>query len=83
MALINRKEIKTVSPADLYIKLAELEKELMKYNAQIAMGTIPKNPGIVSETKKAIAKIKTLLHEKEIKTEKFVEEKKKDDRRLS
>jgi len=65
MALINKKEIKNLSIADLKNKLLELEKQLMKHNAQIAIGTVPKSPGLVKETKKSIAKIKTILHQKE------------------
>lgn len=79
MTLLNKKELKTLSPVDLRTKLVELEKELMKHNAQIAIGIIPKSPGMVKETKKAIAKIKTILKQKEDIQEKVVEEKKKDD----
>jgi large subunit ribosomal protein L29 len=66
MAVINKKELKSLTPEDLNNKMLELRKELMKQNAQIAIGTIPKSPGLVKGTKKAIAKIKTLLREKEI-----------------
>jgi len=79
MALINKKELKTINTLDLKNKLVELEKELMKHNAQIAIGTIPKSPGLVKETKKTIAKIKTVLKERENKKENITEENKKDD----
>ena len=65
MALINKKEINNLSVADLKNKLVEIKKQLMKHNAQIAIGIVPKSPGLVKETKKAIAKIKTILHQKE------------------
>ena len=81
MALIHNRELRSINTQDLENKLVELEKELMKYNAQIAIGTIPKSPGLVKETKKTIAKIKTILREREknIQKEQRVEEKKKHD----
>ena len=41
-------------------KLRELSKELIKINAQIAMGTVPENPGKIKEIKRTIARIKTM-----------------------
>ena len=79
MTLINKKELRTINISDLKNKLIELERELMKYNAQIAIGTVPKSPGLVKDTKKAIAKIKTILKEKEDQKKQVVEEKKKHD----
>lgn len=58
------KELRTFSKEDLLIRLKELKKELIKHNAQIATGTIPKNPGQVKQTKKTIAKIMTILNRK-------------------
>jgi len=49
-------------------RIKELEKELMKLNAQVATGTNPKSPGQIKKIKKTIARIKTVLHEKEINT---------------
>ena len=46
-------------------KLDELYKELMKDNAQVATGTIPKNPSKINVAKKTIAKIKTIMKQKE------------------
>jgi len=60
------KELKTLGKEELTNKLGELQKELMKDNAQIATGTVPKNPGKVKVTKKTIAKIKTLLAQTEV-----------------
>ena len=77
MALIHKKELRTTNEQDLKSKLVELKKELMKHNAQIAIGTIPKSPGLVKETKKTIAKINTLL--KELEQKKNKEEKIKHD----
>ena len=51
------KELRTLSKEDLSIKLKELQKDLIKHNAQIATGTIPKSPGQVKQAKKTIARI--------------------------
>ncbi len=58
------KEIRSMSEEDLKAKLEELKKELVKANAQISTGTIPKSPGQVKQVKKSIAKILTILKEK-------------------
>jgi len=49
---------------DTSIKLADLKKELMKINSQIATGTVPKSPGKVREIKRTIAKILSINNEK-------------------
>jgi len=58
------KELMLMSELELENKLVELRKELMKANSQIAIGTIPKNPGRVKEMKRTIAKILTVRKEK-------------------
>ena len=58
------KELRTMSDPDLENKALELNKELMKINSQIAIGTIPKSPAKVREIKKTIAKILTIKIEK-------------------
>ena len=58
------KELRVMNELDLENKTIELKKELMKINSQIAIGTIPKNPGKVREMKRTIAKILTIKHEK-------------------
>lgn len=55
------KELKTMPVAELKEKLAQLKLELTKERAQIATGTVPKNPGKVKVTRKTIARIETLL----------------------
>lgn len=55
------KELKAMTVADLKDKLLELKKELMKENAQVAIGTVPKNPRKLRLAKKTIAKINTIL----------------------
>ncbi len=66
MAKLKYKELKNLTPDDLKNKLLELKKELMKDNAQIARGTTPKSAGKIRTTKKDIARISTVLREKEL-----------------
>ena len=60
MAIIKINELKQMEQKLLQSKLNDLKKELMKVNAQIAMGTVPENPGRIKEIKKTIARIKNL-----------------------
>ena len=56
------KMFKGMGKQELKSKLSELELEMIKLNAQVATGTALKNPGQVRDTKKNIARIKTLLN---------------------
>ena len=58
------KELRLLNEFDLENKMVELKKELIKINSQIAIGTVPKNPGKVREIKRTIAKILTIKKEK-------------------
>jgi len=57
------KDLRGMQKEELLVKLAELRKELVKQNAQIATGTTPKSPGQVKQIKKTIAKILTITHQ--------------------
>ncbi|MBS3176152.1 50S ribosomal protein L29 [Candidatus Woesearchaeota archaeon] len=59
------KELKALNEQDMQNKLQELYTTLMKDNAQVASGTTPKNPGQLKQTKKTIARINTLLKQRE------------------
>jgi len=59
------KEIKGMSIEELKSKREEVLKDLMKENAQVAIGTVPKNPGKLKNAKKLVARINMLLAEKE------------------
>jgi large subunit ribosomal protein L29 len=63
---MKHKELKNLNKEELHKKLDELKKELMKDNAQVATGTIPKNPGKIYNARKTIARINTLLAQKEV-----------------
>ncbi|MEM3154696.1 MAG: 50S ribosomal protein L29 [Candidatus Woesearchaeota archaeon] len=58
------KELRALGETELKQKMDELRKELMKDNAQVATGTIPKNPGKLRLAKKTIARIHTILAQK-------------------
>jgi len=60
MAIIRKKEMKNINEKELAEKLKGLQEELVKIRAQIAMGTLPQNPGRIKEIRKTIARIKTL-----------------------
>ena len=60
------KEIRTLSDDALKSRIAELRKDLMKSNAQVAIGTIPKNPGAIRKSKRMIARILTILNERRL-----------------
>lgn len=61
------KELRKLDEKTMKVRLEEIEKELMKLNAQVATGTSPENPGKIRSLRKTIAKILTLLNEKKLK----------------
>ncbi len=61
---IKNKDIRKMSTVELNNKLLELKKDLIKINAQIAAGTVPENPGNVTNVKKTVARIMTIMTEK-------------------
>ena len=72
------KELKAMSKDEIKSKMKELNMELIKFNSQVATGTIPKNPGQLRQTKKTIAKIKQIMsmpEEKKAPAKKEIKEK--------
>jgi large subunit ribosomal protein L29 len=59
------KELRALSEKDLNAKIEELKKELIKDNAQVAVGTNPKSPAKIRNQKKNISRILTILKEKQ------------------
>ena len=53
------KDLTKMSKEDVAKKLSELKNELMKLNAQIAVGTTPKNTKQVRDIKRTLAQIET------------------------
>jgi ribosomal protein L29 len=54
------KDMKKLPKDELDKKLQELKTELMKLNAQIAVGTTPKNTKQIRDMKRTLAKVETL-----------------------
>ncbi len=61
---MKKKELNQMPQEELAIKLNELRKELMKSKAQVATGTVPKNPGQIREMKRNVARILTIRRNK-------------------
>ena len=61
------KEIRGMDQGMADDKITELKKELVKMNAQVAIGTAIKNPGQIRNIKKTLARIITIGHEKKAK----------------
>ena len=60
MAIIKKNEMKSMDDKSILEKVSELRGELIRINAQIAMGTLPENPGRIKEIRKTIARLKTI-----------------------
>lgn len=58
------KEIIVMDKNVLNEKMLELKKELVKMNAQVAIGTALKNPGQLRKIKKTLARILTISNQK-------------------
>jgi ribosomal protein L29 len=73
------KELAKLQKEELDKKLTELKTELMKLNAQVAIGTTPKSTKMIRELKKNIARFETLRMQqfKENMAELNVDKKKK------
>ena len=60
MAIIRKQELKQLTESHIDSKLKELNKELMKLNAQRAAGTAIENPGKIKELRRTIARLHTI-----------------------
>lgn len=72
MSIIKKSEYKTMTPKAMQDKLAELRKELLKLNAQIAIGTTPENSGKIREIKRTISRLYAHINIKHIGGDKKV-----------
>ena len=61
------KELRALGDSELKAKIIELSKEMIKINAQVATGTVPKNPYQIKNSKRTIARIHTIQREKELR----------------
>lgn len=62
------KEFRVLSVEEIKNRMVEMKKELMKENVHIASGTAPSNPGRIKQAKKNLARLLTILKQKEVKT---------------
>lgn len=60
------KEFRNLGIEEIHTRIREFKKELMKDNVHIFSGTAAANPGKVRHTKKNIARLLTILKEKEV-----------------
>ncbi len=66
--LMKAKEIRDLNASEMEQKIAGLKEELFNLRFQIATGQL-ENPMRIREVKKAIARIKTIQRESEIKAQ--------------
>lgn len=60
------KDLRSLSDQELKERLGEFKKELLKLNVQAATGANTSNSGKLRQIKKNIARILTLLREKDV-----------------
>ena len=65
---MNTTELRGLEKSELSEKVKQLKQELFHFRCQLAMGRI-ENPMRIRATKREVAKVKTLLHEKELRGE--------------
>lgn len=58
-------DVRGMTPAELDTKLVELKKELFELRFQHATNQL-NNPGRIADVKKDIARVKTIIREKQI-----------------
>jgi large subunit ribosomal protein L29 len=58
------RELEPLKEDALTKQLVDMRKELMKLNAQVASGTVPKSPGAIRKIKRQIARILTLNNQR-------------------
>ena len=75
---MKRKEMQSKSKDDLQKKAHELRKELIKEKAQVAIGSQLKSPRKIHQLRKTVARIETLLQQKDqVENQKKTEQKEK------
>lgn len=65
---MKKTDIRSLTDAELTTKLAELKSELFNLRFSLATGNLPNNTQI-RNVKKEIARVKTIIREREIKAE--------------
>lgn len=62
MAAIKKTEMKAMDEAKVRAKLSEIRIELMRLNAQIAVGSNIESPGRIKSARRNIARLLTLIN---------------------
>ncbi len=65
MAILRNDEIREMDSSELREKIHDLQKELVEEKGQIEVGGFADNPGRIKEMRKTIARINTVLNERE------------------
>lgn len=58
-------ELRAMDPDELQATLEEMQQELMHERGVAAMGGAPPDPGRIRELRKTVARIKTIIHERD------------------
>ncbi|MFA6489341.1 MAG: 50S ribosomal protein L29 [Candidatus Micrarchaeia archaeon] len=66
MAIIKKSKLREMSDAELQTKLFDFQKELNSERGLLAAGGRASNTGKVSELRKSVARILTILHERKL-----------------
>ncbi|MFB6166847.1 MAG: 50S ribosomal protein L29 [Candidatus Nanohaloarchaea archaeon] len=64
MAILTAEDARDMDDSELKEQLTDLQKELVEERGQIEVGGFADNPGRIKEMKKTIARIKTVLNER-------------------
>lgn len=65
---MNTTELRGLEKSELLEKIKQLKQELFHFRCQLAMGRI-ENPMRIRQTKREVARVKTILHVKELSGE--------------
>lgn len=65
MAILTADEARDMDTGELREKMNDLQKELVEERGQIEVGGFADNPGRIGEMKKTIARIKTVLNQRD------------------
>ena len=65
MAILRAEEIRDMSVEEMREKLQDLRAEYSREQALLATGTAPENPGRIKMLRRTMARLSTLMHERE------------------
>lgn len=64
MAIFRTDEIRDMDSTEIKQQISDLQKELVEERGQIEVGGFSDNPGRIGEMRKTIARMKTVLNER-------------------